>query len=163
MASLLPRYDAARMVGEYVSRYYLPASRQGHRYSDDGFQGARTVAEWKARVRAAWPGVVARRLDAPRARVRFGESLPVEVAVQLNGLSPADVCVELLLSRHRESPPVEHRHELAAAGRIGERNEERYTLELKPGLAGRLEYRIRIYPRHPMLTHPFELGLMSWI
>src|SRR6185436_13490021 len=34
MASLLPRYDASRMLGEYVSKYYLPASRQGRRYSD---------------------------------------------------------------------------------------------------------------------------------
>ncbi|HEX2334775.1 MAG TPA: alpha-glucan family phosphorylase, partial [Burkholderiales bacterium] len=32
MASLLPRYDASRMLGEYVSKYYIPALRQGHRY-----------------------------------------------------------------------------------------------------------------------------------
>ena len=32
-------------------------------------------------------------------------------------------------------------------------------MELKPGLAGRLDYRIRIYPRNELLTHPFELGL----
>src|SRR6266850_1490598 len=43
MASLLPRYDASRMLGEYVSKYYLPASRQGRRYSDHGYEGAKTV------------------------------------------------------------------------------------------------------------------------
>lgn len=164
MASLLPRFDASRMLGEYVSKFYLPASRQGHRYADNGYEAAKSVAAWKARVRAAWNGLGARRLDPPKARIQFGESVPVEVAVKLNGLEPADVCVELLLSRGlRESPAIRHSHELEPAGAIGETGEQRYAVELKPGLSGRLDYRIRIYPRHELLTHPFELGLTYWV
>jgi starch phosphorylase len=171
MASLLPRYDASRMLGEYVSKFYLPASRQGYRYAEHGFEGAKTVAAWKARVKAAWPGVAARRLDTPRHRIQFGESVPVEIAVKLNGLSPADVLVELLLSREpRETPHLQHSHELAPAGQIEDgaqpaevRGWQRFSLELKPGLSGRLDYRIRIFPRHDLLTHPFELGLMTWV
>jgi len=41
--------------------------------------------------------------------------------------------------------------------------EQKYSLELKPGLSGKLDYRIRVYPRHELLTHPFELGLMTWV
>jgi starch phosphorylase len=171
MASLLPRYDASRMLGEYVSNYYLPASRQGHRYAEHGFEGAKSVAAWKARVRAAWTGVAVRRLDTPRQRIQYGESVPIEVAVKLNGLSPADVRVELILSREpRETPHLQHSHELAPAGPIEDaaqpaevRGWQRYSLDLKPGLSGRLDYRIRVFPRHDLLTHPFELGLMTWI
>jgi starch phosphorylase len=171
MASLLPKYDASRMLGEYVSKFYLPASRQGHRYAERGFEGAKTVAAWKSRVRAAWPGVSLRRLDAPRARIQFGESVPVEIAVKLNGLTPADVRVELLLSREpRETPPLQHSHELAPGAIIEDgahpaevRGWQRFSVELKPGLSGRLDYRIRIFPRHELLTHPFELGLMTWL
>jgi starch phosphorylase len=162
MASLLPRYDASRMLGEYVSKYYLPASRQGRKYASDGYRGAREMASWKAKVRAAWPGVAARRLDTPRTRIQFGESIPVEIAVKLNGLSPADVCVELLLTRGRETPVVQHSHELAAEGSPVE-GEQRFRIDLKPGLAGRLDYRVRIYPRHDLLTQPFELGLICWV
>jgi starch phosphorylase len=163
MASLLPRYDASRMLGEYVSKYYIPASRQGHRYTQNGYDAAKTMAAWKSTVRAAWSGVSARRLDAPKHRIQFGESLPIEVAVKLNGLAPRDVCVELLLARSaREGTPVQHTHELTNAGEIGN-GESRYTVDLKPGLAGRLDYRIRVYPRHELLTHPFEMGLCSWV
>src|SRR5687768_241388 len=163
MASLLPRYDASRMLGEYVSKYYIPASRQGYRYSENGFEGARAVAAWKAKVRAAWSGVSARRLDAPRARIQFGEAMPVEVAVKLNGLAPSDVCVELLLARGaREGAPVQHTHELIEAEALAD-GEYRYRIDLRPGLAGRLDYRIRIFPRHELLTHPFELGLSCWV
>src|SRR5688572_13848783 len=163
MASLLPRYDASRMLGEYVSKYYIPASRQGHRYTQNGYEAAKTVAAWKAAVRAAWNGVTARRLDAPKGRIQFGETLPVEVAVKLNGLNPRDVCVELLLTRSaREGTPVQHSHELSHAGEIAN-GESRYVVDMKPGLAGRLDYRIRVYPRHDLLTHPFEMGLCSWV
>jgi glycogen phosphorylase len=164
MASLLPLYDASRMLGEYVTKFYLPASRQGHHLAAEGFAGAKTLAAWKAAVRAAWPGVSARRLDTPRNRIQFGDSLPVEIAVKLNGLAPSDVRAELLLSRSlRGSPAVEHVHELAPTAAAAEGGEQRFTVALKPGLAGRLDYRIRIYPRHELLTHPFELGLMCWL
>lgn len=163
MATLLPRYDASRMLGEYVTKYYLPASRQGHRYAAEGRAGAKSVAAWKARVRAAWPGVALRRLDAPRTRLEFGETVPIEVAAKLNGLEPSDVAVELLLTREvRDAQPVEHVHALSAAGAM-ETPEQRYRLDLKPGLSGRLDYRIRVYPRHELLTHPFELGLTTWL
>ena len=163
MASLLPRYDASRMLGEYVSKYYIPASRQGSHYSQNGFEAARAVASWKTKVRAAWNGISARRLDTPRARIQFGEAMPVEVAVKLNGLAQTDVCVELLLSRGAGAgTPVRHTHELLPTGDMGQ-GEWRYAVQLKPGLAGRLDYRIRIYPRHEFLTHPFETGLCAWV
>jgi starch phosphorylase len=163
MASLLPRYDASRMLGEYVSKYYIPASRQGHRYAQNGFEAARLVSAWKAKVRAAWSGVAVRRLDNPKSRIQFGDSLPVEVAVKLNGLAPGDVCVELLLSRGlRDGSPMQHTHELAPGDALAD-GEQRYLLEFKPGLSGRLDYRIRVYPRHELLTHPFEVGLHCWV
>jgi glycogen phosphorylase len=161
MATLLPKYDASRMLGEYVAKFYLPASRQGHRYAEDGYRDARAVAAWKTRVRAAWPGVQARRLDAPRPRIQYGESVPVEIMVKLNGLTPADLRVELLLEREPREQIV-HSHDLVPAGNA-DGGEQKYALELRPGLSGKLDYRIRIYPRHELLTHPFELGLTTWL
>jgi starch phosphorylase len=164
MASLLPRFNTTRMVNEYVTKFYVSASAQGRRYNEKNFEGARTVASWKARVRAAWPGVTARRVDNPRRRIQFGDTIPIEIAVNLNGLSPDDVVVELLLARGlREPTRYQLRQEFAAAGAIDGTTEQRYVLALKPELCGRLDYRLRLYPRHELLTHRFELGLMLWI
>jgi starch phosphorylase len=164
MASLLPSYDASRMLGEYVAKFYLPASRQGRRYAEGEFSAAKTVAEWKARVRAAWPDLAARRLDSPPGHIQFGDSLPVEIAVKLNGLQSSDVRVELLLSRSlRGTPTVEHSHALSPQGGLDEHGEQRYSTALKPGLSGRLDYRIRVYPYNDLLTHPFEPGLCYWV
>jgi starch phosphorylase len=163
MASLLPKYDASRMLGEYVSKFYLPAARQGRRYAERGNDVAKQVAAWKSKVRAAWPGVSLRRVDTPARRIQFGESAPVEIAAKLNGLTPADVCVELILTRAlREAAPVSHSHELAPTGQQRE-GEHIFRIDLKPALAGRLDYRIRIYPRNELMTHPHELGLATWL
>jgi starch phosphorylase len=34
---------------------------------------------------------------------------------------------------------------------------------LTPDQCGKMEYRIRVFPTHPLLTHPFEMGKMLWL
>ena len=164
IATILPRYDAARMVGEYVSKFYVPASLRGRRYADAGFADAKRIAAWKARVRSVWPGVRLRRLDAPLQRVQFGDSMKVEIGVALNGLAADDIVIEMLLTPPNpdRAPALPQRHRFAAAGKIDGHDEHRYVLDMRPEMCGRLEYRIRAYPWHELLAHPFELGLMLW-
>ncbi|MDB5802072.1 MAG: alpha-glucan phosphorylase [Rhodocyclales bacterium] len=165
IASLLPTYSASRMVKEYINDSYLPASRQGHRYVDNGFQGAVAMAEWKARVLHAWPGVALRAMQIPQPRIDFGEGVALDIAVSLNGLTPQDVVVELLLTRGLNDP-IDHLAQSFALtvnqGDIGN-GETHYSVQLKPEWCGRLDYRIRIYPHHELLTHPLEMGLMRWV
>ena len=164
IASITPRFNVARMVGEYAQKFYAPAARQGRRYAADGYTPACDVAAWKARVRAAWPAVRLRRLDEPTRRMKFGQALRLEVAVQLDGLAPSDVTVEALFGR----PDSEHYHsrarhyELAPIG-ANDRGEQIFALDLTPEQCGKLEYRLRAFPSHPLLTHKFELGLMAWL
>ena len=162
ISSLMPRFNSTRMLNEYVAKCYQPAARQGRLYADKEFEVAREIAAWKSRVRQAWPGVSLRRIDTPKARIEFGESVHIEVALRLNHLHPDDVAVELLLNRAgpygRESEVC---YRFAAQSTDGG-GEQRYTLELAPELCGRLDMHIRAYPCHEYLTHPLELGLMIW-
>ncbi len=163
MASVLPRFNGERMLNEYVRKFYEPAAKSSREYRADGGAGARELATWKQRVRAAWPGVALRRLDTPAQRIAFGERMRIEVALKLDGLAPQDVAVELLIqaSRGTDDAPVQ-KMQFVAVDRTGE-GEQRYALDLAPEFCGKLDYRIRAYPRHPRLTHPFELGLMQWV
>ena len=164
IASILPRYNATRMVGEYVSKFYSAAARHGRRYGEASYAAAKGVAAWKARVRAAWPGVALRRVDVPKARLKFGQGLRLELVVTLNGLAPEDVIVELLLGapeyESTEQKPRPYR--FAADGAVDGGGKQRFVLDLAPEVCGRLDYRIRAYPWHELLAHPFELGLMIW-
>ncbi|SEK44920.1 alpha-glucan family phosphorylase [Nitrosovibrio tenuis] len=164
MISLLPRYNAARMVNEYTEKFYVPASRQGRVYSENDFEGAIKTAAWKAFVRKAWGGVRIRRLDTPAKRISFGDALHFEVAAILNGLKPEDVIVELLICRQlKKSKLSEFRHFRFEFTGVEESGEHLFALNLTPDLCGKLEYYIRIYPYQPLLTHPFEMGMMVWL
>ncbi len=164
IASIAPRFNVTRMVGEYVRKLYAPAAEVGRRYAAGDFTVARDVAQWKARVRAAWPGVRLLRLDQPEQRLKFGNALRIEIAVQLNGLVPGDVTVEALIGRPGLTAGNDklRRYPLQCTGGT-QHGEALYTLNLTPEQCGRLEYRIRIFPTHAALIHPFETGLMLWL
>ncbi|CAE6515004.1 Maltodextrin phosphorylase [Nitrosomonas nitrosa] len=164
MASLLPRYNAARMVSEYVKKFYGPANKQGMHYAKDAFANAKLIAAWKAKVKSAWKGVSLRRLDTPGKRIDFGETMDFKVAAKLNGLQPEDVIVELLLCRQYKKMRLnsfKHVH-FKFAG-IDSNGEHLFELNYVPDLCGKQEYYLRIYPYHPLLIHPLEMGRMVWL
>ena len=165
MATILPKFNASRMVGEYLSKFYLPASRHGRDFAAGEFEGPRQLAAWKQRVRARWQSVSVRRLDAPTRRIKFGEQLKIEVAVNLHDLSASDVVVELVLDQGAFGPEGVPRFRylpLVADGAPAHEGETRFVLDLAPEVCGQLNYRIRCFPHHALLTHRFELGLMIW-
>jgi starch phosphorylase len=164
IATLLPRFNTARMVGEYVSKFYLPATQQWRRFSQDNFAGAKELANWKAKVRGAWNEVRMRRIDTPSRRIGFGDSVRFEISVNLGGLSPEDVTVELLVGRPSSDGQTKgtKRFTMEYSGRASG-SEHLYELELTPEMCGKIEYKFRLYPSHELLTHPFEMGMMVWL
>jgi glycogen phosphorylase len=164
MATLLPRFNAGRMLNEYIDKFYRRAATQGRRYMAKELAVADAVADFKRRVREAWPRVALRRLDAAAQQITFGEHLSIEVGVALAGLDPQEIVVELELERlDARTQQGERRHyPLQPTGAVNEAGEHRYRIELAPDLCGHLCYRLRAYPHHPDLTHPHEIGLMRW-
>lgn len=164
MATITPRFNSQRMLGEYIRHYYAPADRQWRKKSAQGFAAARELAAWKEKIRRAWPHVTLRRRDEPRKRLRYGEGIDIEVAVRLAGLSPDDIAVEMLVARPtatvKSKPP--RSLFLEYAGLLGD-DEARYRLHFVPDVCGKIDYRIRAYPHHDLLTHPFEMGMMLWL
>ncbi len=165
MATIMPRFNSKRMVGEYLAKCYLPASQQHRLYKQNHYENSRFVAGWKARVRDAWHGVTLRRLDAPVAQINFGDSVRLEIAVRLNGLNANDVVVEMLLglSSKRDKLQSSRRYQFESTGTQNEAGEHIFAVHIQPEKCGKLEYRVRAYPYNDMLTHPFEMGMMRWL
>ncbi|MDR2001103.1 MAG: alpha-glucan family phosphorylase [Zoogloeaceae bacterium] len=165
IASIAPRFSSVRMVSDYVSKFYQPAARQWHRYRADNFAAARELATWKAKVRAHWHGVSLQRAGDPQRRIPFGSAIRFAVAVRLGGLAPEDVAVELLFSRPNSSgrPKLPRPYRMAYQGPADNAGESLFTLEITPEVCGKIDYRLRAYPCHELLAHPFEMGMMVWL
>ncbi len=88
----------------------------------------------------------------------------MQVAVRLNGLQPEDVMVELLICRKIKTATLcEFKHFRFGFTGVTESDEHLFALDLAPDLCGKLDYYIRVYPYQPLLTHPFEMGMMIWL
>ena len=163
MKTILPRFNAQRMVMDYVRNYYQPATAQGIRLTADNAALATELAEWKARVRGAWSGVSIKAQGCVEDRCAWDESVQITVSVALNGLAPGDVRVECLVApectgSHAEPGP--DRFLLEPAGE--ENGETLYSARITPPYPGLQTLRVRICPYHEAQTHPLELGAMLW-
>jgi starch phosphorylase len=169
MKSIMPRFNAQRMLMDYLQAYYGPASRQGHTLAEGAGAGARELAAWKRRVERSWPKVAIRRTDASERAILYGQSLPIEVAVRLDGLLPEDVVVECLLGIETEQGAAEtgaftprRALPLEPTGR-NEQGEYLFRLDLPSIFPGLQFYKLRVYPFHRLLSHRFEMGYMLWV
>jgi starch phosphorylase len=163
IATILPRFNMERMLTDYVEKLYAPASRQWRKFSANDYSGARDVAAWKGRVREAWSRVRLRRVDQSVARIPYGQSLRFEIAVLVDGLSPDDLMVELVFSRPGETSIAKALRYALQPEQALENGEYLYVRELTPDQCGKMEYQVRAFPTHPLLTHPFEMGMTIWL
>lgn len=163
IATIMPRFNMQRMLTDYVEKLYAPAAAQWRKYASDDYAGARHVALWKDRIRAAWPKVQLRRVDQSVARIRYGEAMRFEIAVRLDGLAPDDLTVELVFTRPGETLAAKARRYPLQPVQALANGEYLYARELTPDQCGKMEYRVRAYPTHPLLTHPFEMGMTIWL
>ena len=164
MKSCIPNFNAQRMVRDYIISSYGPASRQHRRLLENDFKGARELAEWKARVNRSWPSVKLRRTGKSADSLMAGESLKVELAASLGELSASDVVLECLVGTESEHEQfiVHSTLQLKSSG-TSKDGLALFELNLEPPLAGLQFYKLRLYPSHPLLSHPFETGHIIWL
>jgi starch phosphorylase len=163
MKSTIPRFNAQRMLRDYVTKLYWPAREQRRKLEANGAELARSLANWKQRVRSAWPGVNMQLMLQPPAHLYHDDKIGLRVQVQLNGLDAADVRLECLLGSNDANGEfaVAQKAQLSTIGENDQHTE--FGIELVPEIAGLQYYKLRMYPYNEALSHPFELGCMIWI
>ena len=164
MKSLMPHFGAQRMVVDYISEFYSAASQHNQRLGIDDSAPARELAEWKKKVARCWSGVRMQRVDTPPTAIRANETLTIEVAVDLNGLSSDDVYMECLLGKTDLSGKFDCSdiYKLEVDGH-NDQGKQLFRLRLNSPLAGQQTYMIRLYPYHDLLARRFETGYMLWL
>lgn len=164
MKTIIPNFNAQRMVTDYVDKFYSRAISHRRKLAEEQNQPASELAQWKKHIAEVWPSVSFRRIDDSTQKILAGESLPIRVAANLAGLEPEDVILECVVGieqKHDEFIPKQHIL-MEAVGR-NDKGETLFNLDLTPTLSGQQFYKIRIYPTHKMLANRFETGFMIWL
>jgi starch phosphorylase len=145
---------------------YEPAARRVDSLSASSYERARSLAHWKAKVSAAWPGVHVVTVDSEATPAELGAKRRVDAVVVLGSLDEGDVTVELAHG------PVGADGELTAASitpmstmgpaSSGEGAAVRYTATFACEQPGRYGFTVRVVPSHEDLASASEMGLAAW-
>jgi glycogen phosphorylase len=163
LRSLGPLVQADRMVGDYVTRLYAPAARASRALTADANGNARDLAAWKARVRQGWSGVRIEHVEADGAEPSLGAVLDVRVTTSLGGLSPDDVCVEVVYGRPGDDDEiVEPSYAKLAPDDSAPAPHTRFSGSVELGQPGPFGYTVRVLPSHPLLASRADLGLIAY-
>lgn len=163
MKQMAPVFSTSRMVREYTSRFYVPASRAFNRLAADNQALAKTALEWRQRVRDAWPNVKITSVEDTAARSNnVGDAFVVTARVDLGALNPAEVEVQALsghVGMNRELDGL-LLHDLDLVESHGSVHTFRGTVNCDvPGFRG---YTVRVVPHHTDVRVPTELPLVCW-
>ncbi|MDR9425380.1 MAG: alpha-glucan family phosphorylase [Marinobacter sp.] len=164
MKTITPRFNAQRMVMDYATNYYQPATRQGLRLMQNQGELARELADWKARIRSAWHGVSIKVRGCVEERCNWDEEVELTVELDLNGLAPEDVRVECMVTVEcsgTHADPGPDSFLLQPAEELD--GKTLFTARVTPPFPGLQTLRLRAYPYHEALTHPLEMGAMLWV
>ncbi|MGB9376250.1 MAG: alpha-glucan family phosphorylase, partial [Mycobacteriales bacterium] len=166
--TLGPQVLASRMVCDYVHMLYVPAAASAAKLSVDSYAGARDLALWAERVHKAWPSVRIVHVeswgvgDTPE----LGATLRLRAEVELDGLAPSDVDVQAVYGRVDETDTL---HSVSGTSMVeigaqdGSAGVGSHFFEADVPLqrSGPFGFTVRVLPRHPMLSNPAELGLVT--
>ncbi len=157
-------FDCRRMLREYMTELYEPAHLQHMRISQGGYDLIREKAQWNARIREAWDRVhFVEAGPGPSGSVLSGRPFAVRAAIDLAGLTPDDVRVEMVLGRvdsngHLEETEVMLLPHVESQGAL-----DVFGKDVVPEKTGRLGYSMRVSPNHfdDPLTRPCT-SLLKW-
>ncbi|GGG25127.1 alpha-1,4 glucan phosphorylase [Rhodococcoides trifolii] len=159
-----PKVLASRMVRDYTTGYYGPASRAGVAATADGFAGAKALAEYRSRIDSAWPSLRVLEVDSsglPDTPV-LGSELTLTAHVDLAGLAPGDVVVQAVLGKADSDENLSGvvTVPMAHSGQ-GPEGEAVFDVDTTLPMSGNVGYTVRVLPHHPSLAGDAELGRVA--
>ena len=161
MMALAPRFSTSRMVRDYATKFYMPATQAYNHMAGGDLATARAALEWRRGVKAAWPAVAVASVedDAPTANP-LGGSFTVTARVALGALTPGDVRVQAVTGKVGPNRELVTSRIVDLAPVAGGAGAFRGTLTFdQPGHQG---YTVRVIPHHDDVDTADELGLVVW-
>jgi len=163
MARVGKEMNSHRMLIEYSQKFYLPALRQGRDLAAEDYAPAKQLSAYLKRLKDSWAQVKVQSLSTPAEnRYKIGDRVEVSARINLGGMSPEELCVELYYGRESFSGEIEEARRVEMIPQGGGRSTVEYRGQIECAVTGRQGYTVRVLPKHPALAHPYVPGYLRW-
>ncbi len=162
LSSIPWEFSTERMVKDYTEKYYVNCIRRWLEFSQNNYEVAAKVKEFKQFMQENWHQVVVQSVETKgKDDMLVGERLEIEAVVKLGPIWYKDVCVEVVCGQEVDNTleeikliTMEHMEQISEG-----LHRYRAEIELAQGTYG---YTIRVRPGSPYFANIFELPLVSW-
>ena len=166
IAKVAPEFTMQRMLQDYFSRFYSPLFENGMKMRRDGYETARNLVLWKEKVQQAWDQISVDSLKIPdvnKGFIKFGEHFVAEVTLNIPGLDPEDIGVEILMGNKTNGDIKKIDLSLELDMVAYKNGKATFSCSFPLKNAGVHDYSFRIFPKHPDLRYRMDFPLVKWV
>ncbi len=166
IADIASEFTTNRMLTDYEERFYNPLYARHREIIKGDYLMAREIAAWKRKVSAAWDKVKVlstRQADMSKQTMYVGGKYRFEATLDIAGLQPEDIGVELLLASQIESGQdvkIADKIQLEVVSTEG--SKVVYAVDATMEHTGSYDAALRVYPKNPKLPNRMDFALVKW-
>lgn len=155
MSLLTPRFSTNRTLIDYAEKYYIPAAQALRKRLENYGEVGSGIAEWKQSLREHWQKITFGELRVNKD----GENSIFNIQVNLGGINPEQVSVELYADGVNDSKPIQIKMECEQSNAGG----QEFNFQGKvDNSRDHNDYTIRIIPHYEGVSVPLEENLICW-
>ncbi|MBD3386904.1 alpha-glucan family phosphorylase [candidate division KSB1 bacterium] len=157
-----PQYNTHRMVRDYFEQFYIQAEERWERLSDNQFQATKDLIAWKEKIQKNWNKIKVTSVTVEDREIKVGNSLQVRSKITIDGLKTDDISVEIYYGHLNAQGEIQNGKSLEMSPAETREKTIDYHAHVPCETTGQHGLLVRIRPKHPELTNPFEMGLVHW-
>lgn len=165
IAEVASDFTTNRMMQDYEDRFYSKLYKRHTEMVENNFAMAREIASWKRRVSRAWDNIhviETKQFDVSKEAIVMGQHYNLEVTIDIDGLRPEDIGVEVIIANQITNGKVEIRNKYQFEPIEVNGSIVKYRIESAPEITGTFDAAIRVYAKNDKLPHRQDFALVKW-
>ena len=167
IAEVAPQFTTKRMIDDYYQKFYNKLYERTQILKQNNFALALKIAEWKNHIQKEWNNVKiisAKFPDYEKKQVGQTNVFEGEIEIELSGLTPEDIGIDVLISYQEQKNNKLHISEkYTGEYKNTKDNIARFTVKGTPQHSGIYNYAIRVYAKNDLLPYQQDCGAVLWV
>ncbi len=167
IAGVSPYFTTERMINDYMDRYYNKLYERTLKMRENDYAMAKNLVRWKSKFIRKWKNLevvsYAFNNNGSGNSFQMGEKYYPEVEIDLNGLDPNDIGLDLIITRQNETGNYEFVHSQPFYLSKADGGKAWYKVKIRPDFPGNFSFGVRVYPNNENLPHKQDFSYLKWV
>lgn len=164
MQTVGPMFNTNRMIEDYTRKFYIPSMELTEKMKENNYELAKKKTEWQSNIERNWNrvSIISADDNTGSKTIKIGDPLKVRVKVNLAGIAPEDVFVQVYAG-YLNTKNVLSNETFMNMKMVSKEQDGTYVYELESPtrIVGHCGYTIRIVPQY-MDKVEYIPGIIKW-